>query len=82
MNFANATILYHSPMKKKGSTLAGVPRRSGEDRSPVGNGAFSQNNQVSQAFIAASIHSPMKGGSLHQFSLVMYFGDGFCLRWH
>jgi hypothetical protein len=60
MKFANATILYHSPMKKKGSTLAGVPRRSGEDRSPVGNGASSQNNQVSQAFIAVSIHSPCK----------------------
>jgi hypothetical protein len=68
-------------MKKKGSTLAGIPRQSGE-RSPVGNGAFSQNNQVSQAFVAASIHSPTQGGSLHQLSAVMHFRDGFCLRWH
>jgi hypothetical protein len=28
------------PMKKKGGTLAGIPRASGEGKSPTGNGAF------------------------------------------
>jgi len=46
VNYANATSFYHSPMKKKGGTLAGIPRASGERNSPVGNGAFSH-NQVS-----------------------------------
>jgi len=30
-------------MKKKGGTLAGIPRASGERNSPTGNGAFSSN---------------------------------------
>lgn len=46
VSYANATPFYHSPMKKKGGTLAGIPRASGERNSPVGNGAFSH-NQVS-----------------------------------
>jgi hypothetical protein len=43
VSYANATPFYHSPMKKKGGTLAGIPRASGERNSPVGNGAFSHN---------------------------------------
>jgi hypothetical protein len=45
VNYANAMPFYHSPMKKKGGTLAGIPRASGERNSPVGNGA-SSGNQV------------------------------------
>ncbi len=40
-------IFYYRPMKKKGGTLAGIPRASGERNSPV-NGVFG--NQVSHHF--------------------------------
>jgi hypothetical protein len=36
-------IPLYRPMKKKGGTLAGIPRASGERNSPTSNGAFSHN---------------------------------------
>jgi len=42
-NYANAIIFYNSPMKKKGTNPAGIPRASGERSSPTGNGTFSHN---------------------------------------
>jgi len=47
---------YYSPMKKKGATLAGIPRASGERNSPVGNGAVSH-NQVSPVLFL-QLHHP------------------------
>jgi hypothetical protein len=68
VNYANATPFYHSPMKKKGGTLAGIPRASGERNSPVGNGTFSHNQvrlfhictaPIRLCIAAASIYSTL-----------------------
>lgn len=56
VKMADMMLFNHRPMKKKGGTLAGIPRASGERNSPVGNGA--SHNQVSL------IHSCIKPSDL------------------
>jgi hypothetical protein len=50
VKMADTLPFTYRPMKKKGGTLAGIPRASGERNSPVGNGA-SSHNQVSLIYI-------------------------------
>jgi len=55
MNNADATFCYRPMKKKGGGTLAGIPRASGERNSPVGNGAFSNNQVSTLSFVSSSI---------------------------
>jgi hypothetical protein len=71
---ANIVSFASRPMKKKGGTLAGIPRASGERNSPTGNGAFS-NNQVS-SFASASPRRSI-GHALSSPVLLRWFWDEF-----
>jgi hypothetical protein len=51
------------PMKKKAGPSAGIPRASGERNSPVGNGAF-PNNQVSLCCDSSSVIPDPKAHTL------------------